>query len=359
MPLIQNLKDDVSLQFEARKNDLERITKWLASPAGLKFVGKQALLRTSANTNITDRASLLNGAGAGVADAASAIAAILAQVPLAGTGTHFLFNELSAIAFQDNTSYAGNRNAANEANYQGVVTIKKTKKMRGAKTYEEQGLAPTGQSDEIGKLGILHSTDKKEDINAAIKKDALPISFSIVGEPNSTLIFRGFIQGLSDNFSANWNAYNYVGRAEPLYTYTGASRGIGYTMMIPIFSAAEQEPTYKKLNSLLSYAYPKYVNDLPQGTVARMKLGDYITCYGVINSMTVTVANDVPWSTPDDTQRLLPQVINLNLNLNVIHERMPERYTEGTPYFIGNKALTPRPAVTTDNVIERGIVPNG
>jgi hypothetical protein len=140
MPLIRDFNDPnlvpMDNPIEARKNDLRRITEWLASPAGLKFAAKQGLLRASAGNNSNNRDELLTNVGRGAADAASAIAIILAQVPLAGTGTHFLFNELSSLAFQNNSFYAGNRFASMQANYRGTVTVKKSNRSRGEKTLE-------------------------------------------------------------------------------------------------------------------------------------------------------------------------------------------------------------------------------
>ena len=336
MPIIRDFTDPflqrLDSQLVARTTDLERIAEFLASPAGVNFAAKQALLRDVNSPTLAAR-----------------LASILAQVPLSGTGIHF-----SPIDFDPLKTYAGNAIAATEAKVAGTITVRKTRRMRGQQTWKNRGFSEVGTSDTVGTTGILGN--ESDEAKAAIKSDTLPIVFSIVGEPNSTIVFRGFIQGLSDSFSANWNAFNYVGRGETLYNYTNGTRGIGYTMMVPMFSEAEQEPTYRKLNSLLSYAYPKYVDNLPQGTVAKMKLGDYITCYGTITSMVASVTEDVPWSTPDGENRILPQVISLQVSLNVIHERLPERYIEGDPFYVGNKALLPKGVVEAENVIERGIV---
>ena len=90
-------------QINARTNDLERFTKLLISKPGLKFQGNQALLQQAGT--ITD---LANGAKKGfkgfdvkklkdkavdtLKNNAMATTAIFAQVPLNGTGTHFINN---------------------------------------------------------------------------------------------------------------------------------------------------------------------------------------------------------------------------------------------------------------------------
>lgn len=313
--------------IEARKNDLIRITEWLASPAGLKFAGKQALLRTTGNLDSFSRKDILKAAGRGTADAASAIAMILAQVPLNGTGTHFLFNELSSLAFQQDSFYTGNRNAANQANYRGTVNIK-VRKPYFRKSNSEIGEAK--KSDGIGKSFVQEN--ESQAVKDLIAKDTLPVVFSIAGEAKSTLVFRGFVQGINDSYNANWNGYNYVGRGETLYTYSNSTRTLSFQLTIPIFSKQEQEPVYRKVNSLLSHVYPKYGDsNLAQGTLTKLRLGDYINSHGVITSITSNVAVEVPWSSADSyyggiNNLILPQVLVLQISMNVIHNKLPERY---------------------------------
>jgi len=338
MPIIRDFNKDLvpmDNPIEARKNDLTRITEWLASPAGLKFAGKQALLRATAGNNSKNRADLLANVGKGATDAASAIAVILAQVPLNGTGTHFLFNELSSLAFQNSSFYVGNRFASMQANYQGTINIKTSNRIRGSRLLDAAGpkgygFGRAGESDEVGLTGIT-----SEDIKL-VNTDTVPVVFSVVGESNSTLVFRGFTQGITDNVNANWNSINYVGRGETLYTYNSTTRTLGFTLQVPIFSEAEQEPTYKKANALISYAYPRYGDTgLAQGTVLKLRIGDLMNCFATPTTISHTVATDVPWSR-GNTALLLPQVLTFNIGVNVIHEKLPERYLgEGSLPFLG------------------------
>ena len=65
MPIIRDFNKDLvpmDNPIEARKNDLIRITEWLNSPAGLKFAGKQALLRTTGNLDSFSRKDILKAA---------------------------------------------------------------------------------------------------------------------------------------------------------------------------------------------------------------------------------------------------------------------------------------------------------
>lgn len=338
MPIIRDFNKDLvpmDNPIEARKNDLIRITEWLNSPAGLKFAAKQGLLRATAGNNSNNRDELLRNVGQGATDAASAIAIILAQVPVAGTGTHFLFNELSSLAFQNSSFYVGNRFASMQANYNGTISIKTSNRIRGQRLLDAAGpdgygFGRAGESDEVGLSGIT-----SEDIKL-VNTDTVPVVFSVVGESNSTLVFRGFTQGITDNINASWNNINYVGRGETLYTYNSTTRTLGFTLQVPIFSEAEQDPTYRKANALMSYAYPKYGSTgLAQGTVLKLRIGDLISCFATPTGISHTVATEVPWSN-GNTNLLLPQVLVFNVNVNVIHERLPERYLgEGALPFLG------------------------
>ena len=339
MPLIQNFKDNVSLQYEARTQDTLRILKALnpVSTSGAAFAAKQALLNGT-----------VKNPQEGALKAASALAAILAQIPVAGTGTHFLINEFLDA---DISTYIGSKNAASEAKNNGKVTIKlNSKKMLGTKTFDELEFGGAGQSDAFGKLNANE---------LLVGKDTVPVRFSVQGTDPSSVQFRGFIQGITNNYSGNWIPSQYVGRSEPLYTQSGATRTLNFTLLVPIFSAEEQYPVYERVNTLISYIYPRYQElragtetaySVPQGNIVALSIGDYFNQFGVITNITDTVEVDFPWSSKEggdnetNVDILLPQVIKLSISMNVLHRSYPERQNVrnyNTLPFIGNNLETP------------------
>ena len=80
----------LSLEIGARTDDLQRFTKLLATPSGIKFIANQTALQTlEVGLNNPDRklgGKLLSGGW----NTAKQIASTLAQVPVNGTGTHFV-----------------------------------------------------------------------------------------------------------------------------------------------------------------------------------------------------------------------------------------------------------------------------
>lgn len=162
--------------------------------------------------------------------------------------------------------------------------------------------------------------------------DLVPVifsKFSSAGTYTGTKVFRGFIGNISDSYQANWSPQSYVGRMEQFFIYTGFTRSLTFPFTIPIFSRDEQLPILNKINSLVSHTAPQYLNGngVPSGIITYLKIGDYIQTPGVLNSVGVTVSNDVPWSYGNKMgtkEVLLPQVYQLQIQFTPIHESTPE-----------------------------------
>lgn len=315
----------------ARIRDVERIAKFLASSKGLAFAGKQAALLTIQNILKDDKVNLTDVS----LEVASFIATILAQTPAAGTGVFFSTFELQQLVSPESPYYL-DKEANKEALFNGKVVISRTNKMRGRMALDAEdgyGFADSLKSDKVGQLGVL----TKEQFTALDQYniDFIPVIFSVPDEDKSVLVFRGFINNVSDNYTTNTNTTFFVGRGEPVYTYANTVRNISFSLQIPIFTQKEQNPVYEKLNSLLSYAYPRYNGELPQGTLIKFNIGTFLNAYGILNNINYTVDNNVTWSGEDENGSfILPQLITVNIALSVIHDRLPKRYTgdQGRPF---------------------------
>jgi len=102
-------------------------------------------------------------------------------------------------------------------------------------------------------------------------------------------------------------------------------RTLSFNLQVPIFNENEQARVYKKANELISFGYPKYNNNnLPEGTLLSFRIGDLYNLHGVFTSINHSIDTNVPWSR-GDTDRLLPQVLNFSLSVNVIHNQLPQR----------------------------------
>jgi len=114
-------------------------------------------------------------------------------------------------------------------------------------------------------LDIQYQLSTSGSINEIIE-DTVPIAFLPVDSTLDPLTFRGFITNISDNTSPNFNSYNFVGRGEPVFTYMNTSRTLGFDLQVPIFNAGEQSNVYRKANRLINFSINLNIihNQLPQ-----------------------------------------------------------------------------------------------
>ena len=75
---------------------------------------------------------------------------------------------------------------------------------------------------------------------------------------NNIIFFRAYITGLSETISPSWESQNYIGRSEPVYTYTSSEREVNFSLRLAAQTKDELNMIYVKLNRLTSLAYPEY-----------------------------------------------------------------------------------------------------
>jgi hypothetical protein len=110
------------------------------------------------------------------------------------------------------------------------------------------------------------------------------------------MVFRAFLNDLSDQVTSEWNGTKYIGRAEKFYTYGGFDRTINVNFKVAALSADEMRPMYQKLNYLMSNMMGDYNGGIMRGPMSRMTIGNYINRQpGVFTSLTYKVVNDSPW----------------------------------------------------------------
>jgi hypothetical protein len=259
--------------IQARVDDLARVSSFLFSTRGAIFAGKQALLGASipatklANPNLDpeDRLQVGREALASAAIATSRIANMLAQVPVNGTGTHFLPSSTSY-------RYTNATDAAAIARYGGVIKIQNVRSSaeKGRRvSLETKYLMDAGNVGET--IGGPQSTLDQEAVTDPTFYDTMPVVFQVYNDPSSLLMFRGYVTGLSDSYNGAWSPVDYVGRAESLYTYSKFARSVTFTLTVPVLNIKDQLPLYEKVNSLVSYTAPKYnLSGLPEGTFLKL-----------------------------------------------------------------------------------------
>lgn len=152
---------------------------------------------------------------------------------------------------------------------------------------------------------------------------------------NTYIHFRSYIKGLSDDYGADWKAFNYMGRGEDFFKYNGFSRDIKFGFEVPILSRLEQSAVYSKLNYLASCMAPDYTSaGFMRGNLFKLTIGDYIVDLpGIISGISLDLEDDAGWDIgeyDDDGNKkedslVMPKLISVGgFKFKPIHNFIPQ-----------------------------------
>lgn len=454
-PKLQGL----GLEFERRKDDLIRIGKLLTTGPGLKHLANQAALNV-VEKNISSKFDSKTTGGrllSGLGSTGTALASTLAQVPVNGTGTHFVEGFAGKKGYLPQIQgHVLSKNGANinlSNIFESPEDLTKTgrilgiyqndkeqtisSKFQSGGTYPKQdstaiigavsnafGLPGTAKpidtvdkpkneplayftknnaimaqklftqrsnhfdigaikddyslpADAINHARASKQTQLSESYDLSLNidpklqsdtfaSDLIKFYFKLITPPKSRageplvqrMDFRAYLDSFNDSFAGDWNAVNYVGRAEEFYNYTNFSRSISFGFKIAASSASELSRIYRKLNLLAGATAPTYVsNSFQRGTYAAITVGDYLVDQlGIIESVDLSWDPDYQWNTryndePSNDSRELPSVLDITVNFKPIHMQIPQSGND----FIGyqNSLFTPE---FDDSLYDGGMV---
>lgn len=360
-------------QISSRVDDLKRIATLLTQPPGLKYIANETLLSTSKTKKTTEnvikaaqdrnfdpgKASFgdkLSQLGQGLLGTAAVLGSTLAQVPLNGTGTHFVrgFRGTSRHNYLSNMDTpphvlaqegkpiiqiprAEEGKEFTDAETQAGELLDPNYSLLGAEKFTQlnQAFEPRNIKDSVKKdirtglgkpsdnshttydtfdkaqlahdkiniLGVLSPKELADATsNGEIPKDFVKFQFRVIhpqedGSDDKFLIFRAYLENFSDNFSADWNSWKYSGRAENFYTYNGFSREVSLSFKVSAQTRGEMKSIYQKIVYLASTTAPTYgTYKTMKGTFVRLTVGDYLdNIPGFINSIDFSWDQSYPW----------------------------------------------------------------
>lgn len=219
--------------------------------------------------------------------------------------------------------------------------------------YGMQTTAADVTVDKINALDIIN-TDGNQFQDPRFN-DMIPFRFEAINtdEPElaETMAFRAFLDDYSDDFNADWNEFQYNGRAEPFFTYKGFKRDISFSFKVAAQSRVEMMPLYRKLNYLVSQTAPEYKNLRMRGNFMKLTIGDLVDrTPGIIRSVGLKWQKDYPWEIAldkgnaevlgqDTDMLILPHVLDVSVKFTPVHSFVPQRALRGSDGKI--KELSP------------------
>ena len=189
--------------------------------------------------------------------------------------------------------------------------------------------------DEINMLDVGQTGDKLDD--RGYLRDLITFRFDTIeiNKDSVPIVFRAFLTALTDNHTADYSGFKYVGRGENFYTYNGFSREVGFNFKAAVQSRAEMKFMYRKLNYLISQLYPDYKpgTGFMRAPLLKLTIGDYIYNQpGFLKAVNITVPDDAPWeiannqiSGADDDIYQLPHLVDVSCQFTPLHDFLPRR----------------------------------
>ena len=320
-----------------RSQDVARLTQLFSRSEGIGFLSNNTQLGLAVDNSYTVKGSIkdkISSLKAGtiaeaVKNTTGTLGSTLAQVAVAGTGTHFIKGKVFGrpeYTFNEPTK------AIKSFGQPGLNIVRYDK--------DRNYLKETTLDSSIDSVT---NKDAYKGANSDSNEDLVKFLFQIIepGEKQSTFLhFRAYIDNLSDSYSGAWNETQYIGRGEKFYSYGGFNRTINLAFKSAVTSKKELKPLYKKLVLLASTTAPSYSdNNLMRGTFVKLTLGDYLSATpGIITSVNYTWNPKYPFeiqNNPDGDSDLqqLPHVLDCTIDFTPLHEFTP---TTGLNHFITN-----------------------
>jgi len=230
--------------------------------------------------------------------------------------------DVSNIESRVNLGDPGKRGDKNYSNYaKGVVRLGTNASYYGS-VNTNLGSYNTGL-DKITSIPVYRSENVIQDPSV---NDLCKFRIAVIDNDDPSfktfMHFRAFLGPMSDSYNANWNSFQYLGRGENFYTYSGFTRQISLSWTVAAQSKEELIPMYKKLNYLASTLAPDYSpNGFMRGNLVQLTIGGYLYEQpGFITSLTYDIQEDTPWEigigvgngTEDGSVKELPHIIRVS-----------------------------------------------
>jgi len=200
-------------------------------------------------------------------------------------------------------------------------------------TLDNIGGQTTGLNDDENKL----SFDIEE------QKEGMPFYFKDLRD-DTYIFFRAYLDGITENVTPSWEEHVYVGRSEPVYTYTNAQRDISFNLNLVAHTKQELSKIYEKMNRLTSLCYPQYdVDNFLGGNKVRMKppltkfrMGEMFgsvnnEVLGFLQSVSYTIDESSTWEI--DKNKRVPKNIVVSITYKVIHNEVPGLFDKNGELF--------------------------
>jgi hypothetical protein len=164
------------------------------------------------------------------------------------------------------------------------------------------------------------------DVNS--ENDYVPLKFTSVATGTS-VIFRGTITGLSEQFSPSWDSSRFIGAPFNFYTYQSIERTVQFSFKVFSLTGLEHKACWSKLGYLSSLCYPQSYMSATGAVSApflKFTLGDmYRNKECFIENMSYNIDDNYPWEVGLNGKDLqnyrLPTIVEVTITLKFVETK--------------------------------------
>jgi len=385
------IRGGASYALQARLTDTKRIFEWATTPSGVEFLSRQAILQSQNprpqkiyNLGINTLASV---ATAGVSN-------VVRGGPLPSVGDFSFGGFLQTATYLSELEDEGiNLRGKNNPGSYGLGDPGKGDKksikaiLKDLNPFNDKGevgynVIISGSIDKVNALSIFTSQENTPGSQQYQFKDFVPFRFEVINhdkQEDNVIVFRAFLDSISDDYSATHNTYKYNGRGEEFFIYNKFNRKIQVSFKIAAQSRSEMKPIYQKLNYLAAQTAPNYSSTGRIRTpYTKLTIGHWFNKLpGLITNVGLTWQKDYPWeialdrniisgsegNKPSDIEgkdkdmMILPHVLDINVSFQPIHNFTPSNDIISSP-FLGingddtNESWMKGPITLTDGMTQ-------
>ena len=172
---------------------------------------------------------------------------------------------------------------------------------------------------------------------------------------NKTIVpFVGAISGISEDFSTEWNGFNYVGSPFKVYRYSGVERSLKFNLKLYYFTENEKAAMLQKINYLKSLSFPyEAISEITYGNSSGtaqyafspnlfyVSIGDmYKRIFGYMESLSFSIDENTTWhnfapngaDADGENASLYPSVIDVSISVKIIENHTTDKL-DGTSTY--------------------------
>jgi hypothetical protein len=324
-----------ALNVERNVEDVERIGKFLTTPKGLLFTGKQVILQKQNASEHTKGYKI--------------ISPITNRPPFTRDERHKAGGLFSS-PFSEAPKYedkdilkknAGKIGHMNTPSYDYNAVNQVVLAGPNSKTPSKRMSVRTSPKEAVRSILNIPYMSRSDYDKLQIPKDF--IDFKIYDPINKTyIVFPAYLTDITDNSSAEYNPTRYIGRPDQVFVYSGYTRNISFGFRVCALTKDDMPILWQKVDKIKALTLPTFSKQViqnddelrPIAPFVQLTIGNLFRNQpGYFGSVNVTIPQTTTWETEDGHQ--LPHLCDISVEFTYVGKKLPStnftnQYDRGT-----------------------------